>query len=340
MLYTSLRFLVRLALRVWFRRVTWHGEENLPTNKPILLTANHPNSAMDAIILACLLNRPLHFLARSDVFRKPLVNWLLRKINMLPVYRISEGYDQLNKNQDTFGECIEVFRMNGIVLIFPEGSHSFQRILRPLKKGAVKLALQAYHAGTDMYIGTVGINYISPDKPRSELIVTFGNAIRVADIAEKTTLSTAQILHQLNQQIAVSLRSVIINIPSEHMAEAFSWVYELRNSKLGKGRSSSWVSHSSTQWQQALSVADWLNTSPTLPPKPTKQAMAWHQQLFCVLVFLLNAIPLLIAKYITEQKVKMREFYATVRFVLSFLLVLIYYVIIGIICYLTVSYRR
>ena len=56
-------------------------------------------------------------------------------MNMFPVYRISEGAENLENNYDTFESCKEIFKKNGIVLIFSEGRCINEWRLRPLKKG-------------------------------------------------------------------------------------------------------------------------------------------------------------------------------------------------------------
>jgi 1-acyl-sn-glycerol-3-phosphate acyltransferase len=84
---------------------------------PLLLACNHPNSFLDAIILATLFKQPLYSLARGDAFHHPLIAWLLRQMNILPVYRDREGTAHLHKNYHTFNACIDIFRKNGSYLV-------------------------------------------------------------------------------------------------------------------------------------------------------------------------------------------------------------------------------
>ena len=39
---------------------------------------------------------------------------------MFPVYRTSEGVENLGINYETFDECKNIFKKNGVVLIFSE----------------------------------------------------------------------------------------------------------------------------------------------------------------------------------------------------------------------------
>lgn len=133
---------MRIALVFYLRKLTIR----LPayTGKPLILASNHPNSFLDALIIGSYSKRPVHFLARGDAFAKPIVNKLLRALKMIPVYRISEGRDQLQHNQDSFEECLDVLKSNGCLLIFSEGICKNDWNLRPLKKGTARIALMAW----------------------------------------------------------------------------------------------------------------------------------------------------------------------------------------------------
>ena len=63
---------------------------------------------------------------------------------MLPVYRVSEGVENLENNYTTFDACQKIFKKNKIVLIFSEGRCINEWHLRPLKKGTARLALTAW----------------------------------------------------------------------------------------------------------------------------------------------------------------------------------------------------
>ena len=70
--YFHLRFWVRLAIRLFYRKVEIQGEENLPMEGPVLLAPNHQNAFMDALLPATLCPRIIHFLVRADVFKSSL----------------------------------------------------------------------------------------------------------------------------------------------------------------------------------------------------------------------------------------------------------------------------
>lgn len=161
MLYQLLKIPAQLALPLYCKRVKINNRRPLQETGPLLLACNHPNSFLDAIILATLFRRPIHSLARGDAFRKPLIAWILKQLNILPVYREREGTEHLHKNYHTFDACLEIFRKKGIVLIFSEALCENEWHLRPLKKGTARLAQAAWEAGIPLRILPVGINYSS-----------------------------------------------------------------------------------------------------------------------------------------------------------------------------------
>jgi 1-acyl-sn-glycerol-3-phosphate acyltransferase len=134
--------MVRLALKIFCCRITVNGKALAEAVGPLLITANHPNSFLDAVIIGASVRRPVHFLARGDAFKKPWHDTLLRSLNMIPVYRLSEGKENLPLNEDAFKRSKEVLAANGIVLIFIEGVCKHTHVLQPFKKGAARIALE------------------------------------------------------------------------------------------------------------------------------------------------------------------------------------------------------
>lgn len=177
MLYKLLLYPARVFLYFYCRKVSINHPEHLQRSGPLLIAANHPNSFLDAIIVASLFKKPVYSLARGDVFRGKLITRLLNSLQMLPVYRISEGAENLGFNYNTFASCREIFRKGGIVLIFSEGRCVNEWHLRPLKKGTARLALAAWQAGEPLTVLPLGINYSSFRNFGKAVILNFGNPI-------------------------------------------------------------------------------------------------------------------------------------------------------------------
>jgi 1-acyl-sn-glycerol-3-phosphate acyltransferase len=143
LLYSLIKIPIRLALKIFCRKTVVSGADSIPKQGPVLIVANHPNSFLDAIIIGSIFSRPVHFLARGDAFRKPWHNRLLRLLHMIPVYRLSEGKENLHLNETAFRRSSGILSQNGVVLIFVEGISVNKHELQPFKKGAARIALES-----------------------------------------------------------------------------------------------------------------------------------------------------------------------------------------------------
>ena len=351
MIYQFLRFLVSIGLKVWFRRAYCSNESNIPANKPVILAANHPSSGMDGILMAILSERPVYFLARSDIFNTPLKRWFLAQIHLLPIYRLEEGFENLSKNEETFSACFELFKRNGMVMIFPEGRNVHEKWLRPLKKGTVKLALQTVESlGLDLQIVPAGINYTHAERPRTEVMVDFGPPIRVLDDLDTYHENTPKALTSLNRELAQRLEKQVI-IEQRGTEQLTEQLLELERND--QHPPSGWkireesrlrfeqyiceqVARLHTEQpeqfaqlsQMATSYSDALKAQALTDASVVKQSSWRFLWVLALPLIWLGKLaswpPVWYAKRIARQKVKFIEFWATVLFVLGFVLYLLY----------------
>lgn len=208
MLYRLLYIPAKFAILIYCRLLAINNKENLSLNGPLLIAANHPNSFLDAIILSTLFKRPVYSLARGDAFTRPVYRKLLRSLNMFPVYRISEGAENLENNYDTFENCREIFRRNGIVLIFSEGRCINEWKLRPLKKGTARLALSSWQEGIPLKILPTGINYQSFTSFGKNVQLNFGSIITESDIG--TADGFGKTINEFNDRLRASLQNLVL----------------------------------------------------------------------------------------------------------------------------------
>lgn len=179
---------------------------------PLILACNHPNSFLDAVILDIVFEKPIWSLARGDVFKKPVYIKLLTKLKMLPVYRTSEGVENLETNYKTFDACKEIFKKKGLVLMFSEGRCINEWHLRPLKKGTARLALSAWKDGIDVKVLPVGINYSSFRRFGKNIFLNFGNIISKNDIDAGETEGKQHL--SFNSKLRDELGQLVFEIPN------------------------------------------------------------------------------------------------------------------------------
>jgi len=170
---------------VFCRRIIINKPELLRKKGPLLLACNHPNSFLDATILADLFHQPVYSLTRGDVFKKPGYRLILESLKMLPVYRTSEGVENLGINYQTFEKCKEIFKNKGVVLIFSEAKCINEWHLRPLRKGTARLAFRSWDEHIPLEILPVGINYSSFRRFSKNVFINFGEPIKQGDFGGK-----------------------------------------------------------------------------------------------------------------------------------------------------------
>ncbi len=214
MLYSFLKIMVRIAIKIFCRRIIINKPEILKEKGPLLLACNHPNSFLDGVILDTLFEQPLYSLTRADVFRKKsLYSRLLTSLNLLPVYRASEGTAHLSANYDTFENCKNIFRKNGIIIIFSEGKCINEWHLRPLKKGTARIAVASWEANIPLRVLPVGINYSSFRRFGKNMFINFGEIIERKDIANVKV--DGMLYQSFNTLLEKQLKQLVFEIAKE-----------------------------------------------------------------------------------------------------------------------------
>jgi 1-acyl-sn-glycerol-3-phosphate acyltransferase len=209
-LYSLLKLYARLAIKIYCTRIIINKPEVLQSKGPLLFASNHPNSFLDGMILTTLLDEPLYSLTRGDAFQKTAINRLLRWLKLLPVYRTSEGTQNLEHNYTTFDACRHTFRENGMVLIFSEGKCENEWHLRPLKKGTARLSITSWNQKIPLTILPTAFNYSSFKKFGKEVHLFFGEPIDREHILHQGT--EGKQLLAFNEQLNAQLQKMVYEI--------------------------------------------------------------------------------------------------------------------------------
>ncbi|MCO6496472.1 MAG: 1-acyl-sn-glycerol-3-phosphate acyltransferase [Chitinophagaceae bacterium] len=230
MLYRILQIPARIAVHFYCKTLIINNRELLSKEGPLILAANHPNSFLDAVILASVFKKPIYSLARGDAFISPRINRLLESLNIMPVYRISEGAENLGSNYRTFDRVEELLEKNKIVLIFSEGLCVNEWHLRPLKKGTARLAVKAWNRDIPLEILPVGLNYSSFNNFGKSVHINFGDIITKEDLNGATS---GKALNEFNRVLHDELSTLIYEIPDRSIAKRKK-IFEKGDSSLRK----------------------------------------------------------------------------------------------------------
>ncbi len=206
MLRMAVRRVFGVTLRVFFRRIEVVGAGHVPASGPVIFVLNHPNALIDPVILMCLAPRRVSFLAKAPLFKTPVIGWLVRAFDSIPVYRRQDEDGEVD-NRATFRQARAMLERGQAVAIFPEGtSHSDPR-LKPLKTGAARIALGTALDG--LQIIPAGLYYDDKASFRSDALVVYGPPF-VVPPAELDQLGEAspEAVHALTRRIEQALHEV------------------------------------------------------------------------------------------------------------------------------------
>jgi len=201
-----------LVVKIFYRHYEVSGLEHIHESGPVLLCANHANALADAVILQAVMHRHIHPMARSGLFKNPVLWPILKLIKAIPVYRRQDPDSNMVQNQDSFRKCYELFDENGVLLIFPEGQSHSDPSLRPLKTGAARIALGAIQANSKVpLLVPAGLNFSSKGRFRSTVFIKFGEPVDLQPILtkDKSIQSNA-----LTEAIYKGLDDVTLNVDS------------------------------------------------------------------------------------------------------------------------------
>jgi 1-acyl-sn-glycerol-3-phosphate acyltransferase len=218
MLYSLLKTISRFAIRIFCRKILVNQPTLLKSKGPLLIAFNHPNSFLDSIILNTLFDQPVWSLARGDAFKKPGYARLLRSMKMMPVYRVSEGAENLPSNYQTFDDCTRLFKQDALISISSEGKCINEWKLRPIKKGTARLALKGWRENIPVKVLPVGLNYSSFRRFGKNVFLNFGEPITMDQFDLKK--SDGFILIEFTNKLNLELKGLVFEIPSnDHNAQ-------------------------------------------------------------------------------------------------------------------------
>ncbi|MCL5289914.1 MAG: lysophospholipid acyltransferase family protein [Bacillota bacterium] len=134
MFYTVLRVIIRGILLIW-RRWQIIGLEHLPAKGGVVVVSNHISN-LDPVVVGCALTRPVHFMAKVELFKIPVLSFIIKILGAFPVNREKSDRNAIRK-------ALEILQRGSMVGVFPEGTRSKTGQLQKAHIGAAMLAVKA-----------------------------------------------------------------------------------------------------------------------------------------------------------------------------------------------------
>lgn len=119
--------------RIYFR-LSRIGREHVPTDGPIIFASNH-RSFLDPFIIGSMTRRPLFYVAKMELFEKPLQGWFLNSLGAIPVMRNQS-------DQELLKTVRAILDRGDSIVIFPEGTRVRPGSLGRPRRGVGRFALE------------------------------------------------------------------------------------------------------------------------------------------------------------------------------------------------------
>jgi 1-acyl-sn-glycerol-3-phosphate acyltransferase len=190
--------LFRGIFKFYFGWRVYHPER-VPLSGPVILAANHA-SFLDPFLVGAGLRRPINYLARENLFRFPVIGWLLRKWNTVPVDREGGGAKGLRQILDRLLE-------GGAIILFPEGTRTRDGQLQPARSGIGLTVIKSIAPVVPVRVfGTFEAygRHMRLPRPR-RVVVKYGEPMTFDQLRAEAKTCDKPRLKQIYQQVADEL---------------------------------------------------------------------------------------------------------------------------------------
>ena len=142
MVYTIGKLFIPPLYNLWVRDI--YGLKNIPRDIPFIIAANHSSyyeTLLPYTILIPILNKQIHALVNNRYWDNIITKIIIEWSKSIPVF-VGKDYDA-NKNNESIEKATIYLKKGDLIQIFPEGTRSFDGILKKGHNGVAKLALKA-----------------------------------------------------------------------------------------------------------------------------------------------------------------------------------------------------
>jgi 1-acyl-sn-glycerol-3-phosphate acyltransferase len=182
--YDFAKSVVYGVFKPWYR-IEAIGLENFPKEGGVLLCANHIHN-FDPLVVGIMAPRPVHYMAKEEIFSVPVLGKVVKMCNAFPVKR---GFS----DREALRTGLKLLKDGHVFGLFPEGTRSKNGELGKGLSGAGFFALR-----TDALVVPCAI--IGPYKSFRKLKVVYGEPIDL-DGLRKEKASAEQVTELIMSKI-------------------------------------------------------------------------------------------------------------------------------------------
>jgi len=195
----------RALFKVYFRWRVYNAGR-VPLAAPVVLASNH-ESFLDPFLVGAGVRRGINYLARESLFRFPVVGWLLRKWNSVPVDREGGGARGLKA-------ILERLLAGGAIILFPEGTRTRDGKLQAARSGIGLTVIKSAAPVVPVRVfGTYAAygRHLRWPRPR-RVAVKYGEPMAFERLRAEAKTCPKPRLKQIYQQIADEIMAAIAKL--------------------------------------------------------------------------------------------------------------------------------
>lgn len=180
----------KIVYMIWYKlvyRLEVHGKENIPKDNNYIVCGNHL-SALDPPLLVAIMPRPVSFMAKKELFEKPLMRWWMDWLGAFAVNREKLG-------ASTIKTAMTIKKTNWVLGLFPQGTRGEVGVIKNIEKGFTTLA-KATKCGI-LPVGITGSQAKKKVPFTGKIIVNIGEIIPYSDDLQEMMESWGKAVEKL-----------------------------------------------------------------------------------------------------------------------------------------------
>ena len=195
----------RALFQLYFRwRV--YNVERVPLEGPVILASNHA-SYLDPPLVGAGLRRHINYLAREDLFQVPVMGWVLRQWQVVPVDRDGGGAAGLRR-------ILDRLLAGGAIILFPEGTRTRDGKLQTARSGIGLTVIKSSAPVVPVRVfGTFEAygRHLRFPRPR-RMTVKYGRPLSFEQLRAEAKVCSKPRLKEIYQQVANELMTAIAKL--------------------------------------------------------------------------------------------------------------------------------
>ena len=195
----------RTVFKLYFR---WRvfNPERVPLEGPVILASNHA-SFLDPPLVGAGVKRGINYLARENLFRFPVMGWVLRNWQVVPVDREGGGARGLKAILDRLLD-------GGAIILFPEGTRTRDGKLQPARSGIGLTVIKSDAPLVPVRVfGTFEAYGRQMRFPRPRRVaVKYGQPMRFEQLRAEARVCAKSRLKEIYQQVADEILGAIATL--------------------------------------------------------------------------------------------------------------------------------